>query len=113
MSKSQIAMLQSYGRAFLAAAIALYLAGVTEWQSYLSALVAAFAPVAIRYMNKNDIAFGKGATPESLAAQAVSIAETIVKQTPKAKTASAPAAPAKKATKALAKKSTAKKTTSK
>jgi hypothetical protein len=113
MSKSQIAMLESYGRSFLAAAIALYLAGVTEWQSYLSALVAAFAPVAIRYMNKNDIAFGKNATPESLAKQAVDIAEMVVKQAPKAKTASAPAAPAKKATKAPAKKSTAKKTTSK
>jgi hypothetical protein len=64
-------------------------------------------------MNKNDIAFGKNATPESLAKQAVDIAEMVTKQAPKAKTASAPAAPAKKATKAPAKKYTAKKTTSK
>jgi hypothetical protein len=64
-------------------------------------------------MNKNDIAFGKGATPESLAKQAVDIAEMVVKQAPKAKTASVKSAPVKKATKAPAKKSTAKKTTSK
>jgi len=39
-------------------------------------------------MNKNDIAFGKNATPESLAKQAVDIAEMVTKQAPKAKTAS-------------------------
>lgn len=111
MSKAQLAMLQSYGRSFLGAAIALYMAGVTDWQSYLYALVAAVAPVAIRYMNKNDIAFGKGATPESLASAAVEVVETLVKQAPKAKSASAKSAPAKKATKAPAKKAPAKKAT--
>ena len=52
-------MLQSYGRSFLGAALALYMAGNTDIYTYVYALVAAFAPVAIRFFNKNDIAFGK------------------------------------------------------
>ena len=59
LTPEQNAMLQSYGRSFLGAVIALYLAGVTDAYQYLNALVAAVAPVAIRYFNKNDIAFGK------------------------------------------------------
>jgi hypothetical protein len=59
LSKSQVALLQSYGRSFLGAALALYMTGNTDPYAYLYALVAAVAPVAIRYFNKNDIAFGK------------------------------------------------------
>jgi hypothetical protein len=116
LSKENLAMLQSYGRSFLGAAVALYLAGVTDPYLYLNAFIAAIAPVALRYLNKNDIAFGKisgKSTPEELAAEAVSLAKKVAKQDPKVKSASAPVAPAKKATKAPAKKSTAKKTTSK
>ena len=59
LTKSQKEMLQSYGRSFLGAALALYMAGNTDVYTYVYALVAAFAPVAIRFFNKNDIAFGK------------------------------------------------------
>ena len=101
LSKENIAILQSYRRSFLGAAVALYLAGVTDPYLYLNAFVAAIAPVALRYFNKNDIAFGKisgKSTPEEVAAEVT-----------KAVKAAAKKAPAK----APAKKSTAKKTTSK
>ena len=74
LTKSQKEMLQSYGRSFLGAALALYLAGNTDLYTYLYALVAAFAPVAIRYFNKNDIAFGKisgNSTSEEVATEVV------------------------------------------
>jgi hypothetical protein len=101
LSKENLAILQSYGRSFLGAALALYLAGVTDPYMYVNALVAAVAPVAIRYLNKNDIAFGRisgKSTPEQLAAEVTKAIKSATKKTP---------------AKAPAKKSTAKKTTSK
>jgi hypothetical protein len=101
LSKENLAIIQSYGRSFLGAAIALYLAGVTDPYLYLNALVAALAPVAIRYFNKNDIAFGKisgNSTPDEVAAEVTKAVKTATKKAP---------------AKAPAKKSTAKKTTSK
>jgi hypothetical protein len=74
LTKSQKEMLQSYGRSFLGAALALYMAGNTDAYTYLYAFVAAFAPVAIRYFNKNDIAFGKisgNSTSEEFATEVV------------------------------------------
>jgi hypothetical protein len=94
-------MFQSYGRSFLGAALALYMAGITDPYLYLNALVAAFAPVAIRFFNKNDIAFGKisgESTPEEVAAEVTKAVKKVAKKAPAKK------APAK---------STAKKTTSK
>jgi hypothetical protein len=52
------AMLASYGRSVLGAALALYMSGVTEPKDLWAALVAAIAPVAIRAINPNDKAFG-------------------------------------------------------
>jgi hypothetical protein len=52
------AMLASYGRSVLGAAIALYMAGVTDPKDLWAALVAAIAPVALRALNPNDKAFG-------------------------------------------------------
>jgi len=52
------AMLASYGRSVLGAAIALYMAGVTDPKDLWAALVAAIAPVALRALNPNDSAFG-------------------------------------------------------
>jgi hypothetical protein len=101
LSKENLAILQSYGRSFLGAAVALYLAGVTDPYLYLNAFVAALAPVAIRYFNKNDIAFGKisgKSTPEEVAAEVTKAVKSASKKAP---------------TKAPAKKSTAKKTASK
>jgi len=74
LTKSQKEMVQSYGRSFLGAALALYMAGNTDPFTYLYALIAAFAPVAIRFFNKNDIAFGKisgKSTSEEVAAEVV------------------------------------------
>jgi len=97
LTPAQTAMLQSYGRSFLGAALALYMTGNTDPYAYLYALVAAVAPVAIRYFNKNDIAFGKisgNSTADEVAAEVVAAAKKVAKKAP-------------------AKKSTAKKTTSK
>jgi hypothetical protein len=112
LSKEHIAIIQSYGRSILGAVLALYMVGTTDPYLYLNALVAALAPVAIRYFNKNDIAFGNisgKSTPDQLAAEVTKVVKAAT-QSPKVKAASAPVAPAKKAP---AKKSTAKKTTSK
>jgi hypothetical protein len=87
LTKSQKEMLQSYGRSFLGAALALYMAGNTDAYTYLYAFVAAFAPVAIRYFNKNDIAFGKisgDSTAEEVAEEVVkAVKKTAAKKTEK------------------------------
>lgn len=101
LSKENLAMLQSYGRSLIGAVIALYLSGVTDPYLYLNALVAAVAPVAIRYFNKNDIAFGNisgSSTPDEVAAEITKAVKKVAKKAP---------------AKAPAKKSTAKKTISK
>lgn len=54
------AILASWGRSFVAAVLALYSAGETDPKMLLNAGIAAVLPVAIRYFNPNDIAFGKG-----------------------------------------------------
>jgi hypothetical protein len=83
LTKSQKEMVQSYGRSFLGAALALYMAGNTDPFTYLYALVAAFAPVAIRFFNKNDIAFGKisgKSTSEEVAAEVVKSVKEFTKK---------------------------------
>lgn len=83
LTKSQKEMLQSYGRSFLGAALALYMSGNTDPYTYVYALVAAFAPVAIRFFNKNDIAFGKisgNSTPEEIATEVVKAAKKVTKK---------------------------------
>lgn len=70
------ALLASYGRSVLSAASALYLAGVTDPLDLLWSLVAAVLPVAIRYVNPNDPAFGR--TPKVEEVQ-----EALAKATPK------------------------------
>jgi hypothetical protein len=105
LSKENLEIIKSYGRSFLGASIALYMAGITDPYLYLNAFVAAIAPVAIRYFNKNDIAFGNvsgKSTPDEVA----------VEVTKAVKAAVTKKAPAKKAV-TTAKKSTAKKTSSK
>ena len=53
------AMLASYGRSVLGAAIALYASGVTDPKTLAYSLLGAIGPVAIRAINPNDKAFGK------------------------------------------------------
>ena len=82
-------MLQSYGRSFLGAALALYMAGNTDAYTYAYAFVAAFAPVAIRFFNKNDIAFGKisgNSTSEEIAEEVVQAVKKATKKAPAKKT---------------------------
>lgn len=114
LSKQTSAILQSYGRSFIGAALALYMSGATDWQSYIYALIAAFAPVAIRFFNKNDIAFGRvsgKSTPDEVAAEAVKTLEKVIKAKPTTKpVAKAPAKQVAKKTSSPAKKSTEKAT---
>lgn len=70
------ALVASYARSVLSAASALYLAGVTDPLDLLWSLVAAVLPVAIRYVNPSDPAFGR--TPKVEEVQ-----EAIAKATPK------------------------------
>jgi hypothetical protein len=57
-TKNLKAMLASYGRSILAAASALYLAGVTDPVDLAWSLLAAVIPVILRAANPNDAAFG-------------------------------------------------------
>jgi hypothetical protein len=81
------AVAASYGRSVLAAVAALYVSGNTNVTDYAKALIVAVAPVILRYLNKNDIAFGRGYTPEQLADVVV---DTVVKATRKAPVKAAP-----------------------
>lgn len=53
------ALLASWSRSFLAASLAVYLAGVTDPKAILTAGVSALAPVILRWLNPADYAFGK------------------------------------------------------
>jgi hypothetical protein len=57
MEKSK-ALLASWGRSFLAASIAVYMAGVTDPKAIATAGVAAVLPVVLRWLNPKDSAFG-------------------------------------------------------
>jgi len=52
------AMAASWARSFLAAGIAVYMAGVTDPADIAKAGLAALLPVVLRYLNPNDAAFG-------------------------------------------------------
>ena len=52
------AMAASWARSFMAAALALYMAGETDPKTLAMAGAAAVAPVALRFLNKKDHSFG-------------------------------------------------------
>jgi len=52
-------MLASYARSFIAAGLAVYLAGVTDPKAILSAGGAAILPVLMRWLNPNDTVYGR------------------------------------------------------
>ena len=54
-------MLASWARVFVAAMIAQYLAGITDWQMLLNAGIAGVLPVVLRWLNPKDVAYGRGA----------------------------------------------------
>ena len=58
MNAKYKAMLASFGRSFLGAAIAVYATGNTDVKSILIAAAAATVPVALRAINPKDPAFG-------------------------------------------------------
>lgn len=64
------ALFESYARSVLAGAATLYLAGVTEPKDLIWSLIAAIAPVALRYANPNDPAFGRLPSAEEVDAAA-------------------------------------------
>lgn len=76
MKNTVKALIASYARSVLSAASALYLAGVTDPLDLAWSLVAALAPVAIRYINPNDAAFGRTPKVEE-------VKEALTKATPK------------------------------
>ena len=90
------ALLASYGRSVLGAALALYLAG-TPLEDLLYSLLAALVPVALRYVNPKDPAFGRKLPPVEEVAQALAEVK-VVKAPAKKPAATAPKAPAKKTT---------------
>ena len=60
--KALQAMLASWARSFLAAAIAVYMSGNHDLKAIGAAGLAAVLPVILRYLNPKDAAFGVGAT---------------------------------------------------
>jgi hypothetical protein len=56
--KEAKALAASWGRSFMAAALALYMAGVTDPKTLATAGLAAVAPVILRWLNPNDVSFG-------------------------------------------------------
>ncbi len=58
LSPKVTAMLASYGRSFLAAAVALWTTGNTDPKALIAAGLAAVIPLAIRALNPKDPAFG-------------------------------------------------------
>ena len=58
MQEQILAALASYGRAFLSAALALYMTGNTNPRDLLLGGVAAVAPVILKALNPNDKNFG-------------------------------------------------------
>jgi hypothetical protein len=73
------AMLASWARSFVAAALALYTAGETDPSVLLNAGLAAVVPVVIRYFNKKDPAFGIVAKKVLETAQAEVVKKTAKK----------------------------------
>jgi hypothetical protein len=58
LSEANKRMIASYARSVLGAAVATY-AATSDWKMALNALWAAAIPVAMRYLNPGDTAYGK------------------------------------------------------
>lgn len=59
MDKAKVkAIAASYARSFIAAMLALYMAGITDPKVLLHAGIAAIAPVVLRAVNPKDKSFG-------------------------------------------------------
>ena len=94
--------IHSSERSILAGVLTLYISGHTDVYEYLYSVVAALAPVAIRYFNKNDLAFGKISGNSTVDEVATEIVEA-VKKVAKQKTVAKPPVKKTSATKAAKK----------
>ena len=94
MNEQVKALLASYGRSVLGAALALYMSGVTDPKTLAYSLLAALAPVALRAINPNDTAFGR--LPEAAVVDAAVKKATVKKAPAKKATATKKAEPKKK-----------------
>lgn len=89
------ALLASYARSVIGAGTTLYLAGVTDPADLAYSLLGALVPVAVRYLNPKDAAFGRTPRAEEVAealkdikpvkAPAKKTATPVKKSTPKKK----------------------------
>lgn len=59
LTDEQKAMIASYARSILGAGVAVYTSTGGDIKATLNALWAALIPVAMRYLNPNDSAFGR------------------------------------------------------
>jgi hypothetical protein len=59
LSEANKAMLMSYARSCIGAGIAVYMTGNHDLKDMGNAVIAALVPVAIRWVNSNDSAFGR------------------------------------------------------
>jgi hypothetical protein len=84
------ALLASYGRSVLGAALALYLAG-TPLEDLVYSLLAALVPVALRYVNPKDPAFGRVLPPVEEVAEALKDVKVVKAPAKKPATTKAPA----------------------
>jgi len=60
MKPKDKAMLASYGRSLVGAMIAVYTTGATDPRDYAKGAIAAIILLLLRWVNKNDEAFGRG-----------------------------------------------------
>lgn len=90
MNTKTKALLASYGRSVLGAAITLYMAGV-PLQDLAYSLVGALLPVALRYLNPKDAAFGRELPPVEDVAEVLASVK-VVKAPAKKPAAKKPAA---------------------
>ena len=85
MNEQIKAVLASYGRSVLGAAIALYASGVTDPKTLAYSLLGALVPVILRAANPNDLAFGKMPSVEEV--DRVVKSAKVVKKAPAKKSA--------------------------
>lgn len=57
--KEAKAIAASWARSFVAASLALYMAGVTDPKTLIAAGMSAVVPVILRWLNPSDSAFGR------------------------------------------------------
>jgi hypothetical protein len=58
--REALEMALSWGRVFLAASLAQFMAGASDWRIALNAGLVAVIPVIIRYLDPQDKVYGRG-----------------------------------------------------